>query len=184
MNLKYFIYFFLIFISSCVTPKAKLVGIHPALSKMRGRNFTEDKLLIVSNDLDYLSKEKTFAEFMQFMNQDQLTLDYSDTNCRSDQLSCFYPNYSRTIFINHKFFKLNRIERIGTLLHELHHLFHYVPHVPCPLDRRPFTDCDYNFSGAYGVELRFYQLAKEALKDCDASDAYLVNIKRIIKNRF
>jgi hypothetical protein len=157
-------------------------NLNPLYQNILGRNFTEEKKHIVKSDLNYLASNQVFSDFYHFMNQQSFLLDFSRNHCRIDQVSCFYSNRPKVIFLNEEFFKLSRFERIGTLLHEVHHLIYGVPHTPCPSNRKPFSECDRDYSGAYGLELKFYEIAGSLDNGHEALQIFKKNISRILEN--
>ena len=102
--------------------------------------------------------------FSSFLLKHVRALDYSPYHCQGREVSCTYPQTPGVVFINNRFFQLNRPARMATLMHETFHFFSPTRHSPCRGKKLGQLECDSKLFSPYGVEVLFLQ---QAILNCD-----------------
>ncbi len=112
---------------------------------------------------------KKYENFVEFLLSEVKLVDYSPDNCRPDQMACSFPDRRFDIYVNDNFFKISKVERISTLLHELlHHLTNYKHFVCFDKEFEQQISCDESLYSAYGVEVHFLTELSKKYPNVDA----------------
>lgn len=124
--------------------------------------------IIQMDDRKQLKEVKDLLRW--FKNHPQKSLEgirvvhVSKNNCHFGEVACVNADRKETIYLNHHFFKLSFVEKLGTMIHEMaHHKYGY-QHIRCESKIIKNIDCDDDLNSAFGDELRFY---KSLLKEQD-----------------
>ena len=129
-------------------------------------NLNNRKVEIKSDVENNYKLTQSYFDEIQFFFQSENNLQFlkklkkiniSHKNCRSDQYACtFRKSNPETVFLNENFYNLSFLERISTLIHELHHLNRETIHKNCTINGKP-NECDDKLDSPYGMELRFLE---------------------------
>tara|TARA_B100000925_G_scaffold99377_2_gene72743 strand:+ start:565 stop:1095 length:531 start_codon:yes stop_codon:yes gene_type:complete len=151
-------------------------------------NLNDRKVVIQSDIKNGHKLIQSYLDEIQFFFQSENNLKFlkklkkiniSHKNCRSDQYACTFRNsYPETIFLNGNFYNLGGLERISTLIHELHHLNKETNHKSCTINGKP-NECDDSLDSPYGLEMKFIEYIKTTKKfPTDEVRKLLIRIKK------
>lgn len=136
-----------LFFSGCTSSKKllkqKVLGVDVESSE-------ESYLKIVKDDISFLKKsglEEIFP-FFKYVKK----INVTKGNCSYGKIACVVPERKSTVFLNYDYFRLDKVDRVTTLLHEsAHHRYGYF-HVNCLSEKITNKDCDESLDSPFGIE--------------------------------
>ena len=174
----------LVILSSCsILPKEKFQKNVILKDKNIIKISYNDKLHfdLIKEDLKWLKRlSKKNSNISPFVHDisNLKNISINNLNCSTRQIACVFPNSPSSIYLKPRFFKMHRIERIGTLIHEtIHHKLGY-NHFKCKKNVSWGYECDKNLNSPYGQELKFYQNIKD-----EKYFSEIINATRLVRQR-